>query len=72
MVCDECAREKDSCLPLIFNERVLQEFGCNDPERRMHFIVYLLQYQNHKIILGFLGLVLFFYYYFLLLFLSTS
>lgn len=42
VVCGKCAREKDSRLPLIFNERMLQEFGCNNPERRTPFVVYLL------------------------------
>lgn len=35
MVCGKCAREKDSHLPLVFNERMLQELGCNNSERRM-------------------------------------
>lgn len=54
MVCDKCVREKDSHLPPVFNERVVQEFGCNNPDRRMHFIVYLLEYQNHTDFFGWL------------------
>lgn len=50
---DTWAREKDNHLPRIFKERMLWEFGCNKPEWRIHFIVYLLEYRNHIAFVGF-------------------